>query len=156
MHTPKNWLICRFDSFCTCVRLNCEKDKEWNIHIIWIHCSYPNIFNFGILPFNNISFPDIHYQNIQTFKNIINNSCFIIMQQIQICKFNSSILCFEELKKKTNWNIAAVSFQDTNICLFSLSFFKKEMYFFPAFLLVNLKHSFVFISMFLHPTNFLS
>lgn len=129
MHMPKNWLICRFDSFCTCVRLNCEKDKEWNIHIIWIHCSYPNIFNFGILPFNNISFPDIHYQNIQTFKNIINNSCFIIMQQIQICKFNSSILCFEELKKKRIETLLQFHFKIQIFVFFLYLFSKKKCIF---------------------------
>lgn len=43
-----------------------------------------------------------------------------------IRKFNSSILCFEELKKKWIETIAAISFQDTNICLFSLSFFSKK------------------------------
>lgn len=43
-----------------------------------------------------------------------------------IRKFNSSILCFEELKKKWIKTIAAISFQDTNICLFSLPFFQKR------------------------------
>lgn len=74
----------RFDSFYTYASRIMRRIKD-EIYIYWIHCSYPNIFNFEILSLIIYIFQIFIIRIFKHLKvRVINNLCSIIMQKIQI------------------------------------------------------------------------